>query len=133
MSQYMPARNIPVKHDYACHDMDQGECSAKYFAMTNRLAEIRQSRALTQDHLAEMMDSGQPTISKHERSLEKTPLATIRRYAEALGVTVGDIVDLPRVSSDAALIAALFDALPERDQRSVRALMKSLAEDGERE
>jgi len=101
--------------------------------MTNRLAEIRQRRSLTQDQLAEMMGSGQPTISKHEQSLEKAPLATIRRYAEALGVTVGDIVDLPRFSSDAAVIAAWFDALPERDQRSVRALMRSLAEDGERE
>jgi predicted transcriptional regulator len=54
-----------------------------------RLREIREALGVTQKELAERMDLTQPTISALESGdLDRSGLATLRSYVEALGGTV---------------------------------------------
>ncbi|MDR1189461.1 MAG: XRE family transcriptional regulator [Bifidobacteriaceae bacterium] len=54
-----------------------------------RLREMREELGVTQKELAERMDLTQPTISALESGdLDRSGLATLRSYVEALGGTV---------------------------------------------
>jgi DNA-binding XRE family transcriptional regulator len=54
-----------------------------------RLREIREEQGVTQKELAERMDLTQPTISALEAGdLDRSGLATLKAYVEALGGTV---------------------------------------------
>jgi predicted transcriptional regulator len=54
-----------------------------------RLREIREEQGVTQKELAERMDLTQPTISALESGdLDRSGLATLKSYVEALGGTV---------------------------------------------
>ena len=54
-----------------------------------RLREIREEQGLTQQELASRMDLTQPTISALESGeLERSGLATLMAYVEALGGTI---------------------------------------------
>ena len=54
-----------------------------------RLREIREEQGVTQKELAERMDLAQPTISALESGdLDRSGLATLKSYVEALGGTV---------------------------------------------
>ncbi|MDO5084228.1 helix-turn-helix domain-containing protein [Arachnia propionica] len=54
-----------------------------------RLREVREEQGLTQKELAERMSLTQPTISALESGdLDRSGLATLRSYVEALGGTI---------------------------------------------
>lgn len=54
-----------------------------------RLREIREALGLTQKELADRMDLTQPTISALESGdLDRSGLATLKAYVEALGGTI---------------------------------------------
>ncbi|MGO1545370.1 MAG: helix-turn-helix domain-containing protein [Gulosibacter sp.] len=54
-----------------------------------RLREIREEQGVTQKELADRMDITQPTISALEAGdLDRSGLATLKSYVEALGGTV---------------------------------------------
>ncbi|NLT30333.1 MAG: XRE family transcriptional regulator, partial [Propionibacterium sp.] len=54
-----------------------------------RLREIREEQGVTQKELAERMELTQPTISALEAGqLDRSALATLKSYVEALGGTV---------------------------------------------
>ncbi|MFT3799198.1 helix-turn-helix domain-containing protein [Microbacterium sp.] len=54
-----------------------------------RLREIREEQGVTQKELADRMDLTQPTISALESGdLDRSGLATLKSYVEALGGTV---------------------------------------------
>ena len=54
-----------------------------------RLREIREEQGVTQTELAERMDITQPTVSALESGdLDRSGLATLKAYVEALGGTV---------------------------------------------
>ena len=58
-------------------------------ARAYRLREIREEQSVTQKELAERMDLTQPTISALEAGdLDRSGLATLKAYVEALGGTV---------------------------------------------
>ena len=58
-------------------------------ARAYRLREIREEQGVTQKELAERMDLTQPTISALEAGdLDRSGLATLKAYVEALGGTV---------------------------------------------
>lgn len=48
------------------------------------LSELRRARQMTQETLAELLDTSQPEISKIERRTD-VYLSTLRRYIEAMG------------------------------------------------
>jgi DNA-binding XRE family transcriptional regulator len=58
-------------------------------ARAYRLREIREEQGVTQKELAERMELTQPTISALEAGdLDRSGLATLKAYVEALGGTV---------------------------------------------
>lgn len=63
-----------------------------------RLKELRQLRAVSQDELSAASGVGRATISRIERGETGAQGRTLRRLAAALGV---DVAELVRVSSDA--------------------------------
>lgn len=57
----------------------------------NNLAKFREERRLSQDDLADMIGSSQPTIQRAESEHGSAKLDTYKRCADALGVTLSDI------------------------------------------
>jgi transcriptional regulator with XRE-family HTH domain len=57
-----------------------------------RLKELRKLRALSQDELAEAAGIGRATLSRIERGETGAHGRTLRRLAEALGVSVEELV-----------------------------------------
>lgn len=58
-------------------------------ARAYRLREIREEQGVTQKELAERMDLTQPTVSALEAGdLDRSGLATLKAYVEALGGTI---------------------------------------------
>ncbi len=58
----------------------------------SRIAAIRKARGLSQDALGRMVDLPQSQISRLERDPDRASVATLKRLAEALGVSVNDLV-----------------------------------------
>lgn len=60
-------------------------------AFGHRLAEVRKSRGMTQQELAEKLDISLVSIGYIETGRRWPRLNTLHRIADALGVRVGDI------------------------------------------
>lgn len=60
----------------------------------NRLRELRESRGLTQAHVAELTTKTMETISNFERGVTTPSLRALADLAKALDVKVADIVDV---------------------------------------
>lgn len=89
----------------------------------NRIKQIRERRGLTQDQLAELVDTTQPTIMRLERGQRKLTVEWMQRLAKALKCRPEELLS-------SAVIAGLSeDATPYvSDDKSVSA--KSLASRG---
>lgn len=57
-------------------------------ALIAMLVRIRKSRGISQAALASMLDVTQPTVSLWENGNRNPTLATVQRYARAIGVRV---------------------------------------------
>lgn len=78
------AKRRPNEQSVAQH-RDRFDAEARAY----RLREIREEQGITQTELAERMSLTQPTISALEAGdLDRSGLATLRAYVEALGGTV---------------------------------------------
>lgn len=78
------ARRAPDETAVAQH-RDRFDAEARAY----RLREIREEQGITQKELAERMALTQPTISALEAGdLDRSGLATLRAYVEALGGTI---------------------------------------------
>ena len=62
-----------------------------------RLRELRQTRGLTQGELARAGRLGQATLSNYESGRRDILLGMTERVAEALGVTLGYLLDVPHI------------------------------------
>ena len=60
--------------------------------MRLRLKEWRERRLLTQRELAELVGMTVGTINRIERGVHRPRLGTVRKLAEALGVTADELV-----------------------------------------
>jgi transcriptional regulator with XRE-family HTH domain len=58
-----------------------------------RLIQTRVDRGISQAEIARRMGVSQPSVAAFERYDNDPKLSTIRRYAHALGVRIGHIVD----------------------------------------
>lgn len=99
----------PLYADPAIRAEIEAEKQAVLSAM--RLAELRESRGLTQQQLAERLGVTQVNVSRIERA-EDTQLSTINRYVEALGghlelLAVFEDAEQPEQTVPLALTAAM--------------------------
>jgi len=56
------------------------------------LAQERQKRGITQEHIAERMGTSAPQLSRTERQPEHANISTLMRYADALGLKLDFIL-----------------------------------------
>ena len=73
-------------------------------AFAEVLRTLRRQRGLSQEALADATDLSRPYISQLERSLKSPSLRTLARLAEALDVSVSEI--LVRVEQEMGLVPA---------------------------
>ncbi|MDB6177917.1 helix-turn-helix transcriptional regulator [Paracoccus sp. Z330] len=80
------------------------------------LKQIRLARGLTQKDVAEMADVEQPTVSKIEQGFDGVTLRTLNKIAEALDITLADLVGESRTGPENAILSAFRRLPPERQQ-----------------
>ena len=63
----------------------------------NRLRGIRRNSGLTQSQLSRAASIGQASLSNYENGKRDLPLATVVRLSGALGITIGDLLEVPAI------------------------------------
>lgn len=64
----------------------------KKSTFANRLASLRKDKGITQDALARMIGTARVTICRYEIGTREPDIETLIRIADALGVTVDELV-----------------------------------------
>jgi len=106
--------NIHVKHEYLPHGFEVAGRAVHHGAMN--LVRYRKLRGLTQTDLAEIVGVTQPTVSRAERGDEGITLGTYRACAEALGVSLIDLLADERTAAEKLLLDAFRRLSPARQQ-----------------
>lgn len=102
-----------------------------YQAIGMRIRRFRKEQGLTQQMLAEMSRQEPSNISHIERGATKLGLPTIVNIANALGVTVDDLLCDSLTNSGAAFereAAALLADCTHRELKIITAMMRALKE-----
>lgn len=58
----------------------------------DKIKEIRKKKGISQRQLGEKMGIKQQTVAQYEKAVEQPKLATVRKLAEALNVTLSELV-----------------------------------------
>ena len=111
MTDTMPDRNMPVKHEYSYAAVDAASDMSHNAHMKNVRA-LRIARNLTQVQLAELAGVNQATVSKAERGEMNITMNNIIALAAALQVEPVELFDLPDLQRRA--LAAISAIDPER-------------------
>ncbi len=87
-------------------------------SLGRNIATWRNALGVTQEQLANSLDIDPVTISRFERGATLPSLPTLQRVAQALGVTMAQLLSepLPAKFSKADKIAALLEPLSESEQ-----------------
>lgn len=102
-----------------------------------RLRTTRREKGFTQDQLAELSDSSQRMIAHYESHIKRPPLDRVKALADALGITVDDLLGdskplKKKKNEDASYKimkkVRIIERLPTRDQQAIFRLINSLAE-----
>ena len=93
-----------------------------YVVIGNRIREIRTSKRLTQATLAEMSGVEPSNISHIERAATKLSLPTIIRIANALGVTIDELVYDNLIKSSHVSVKLIDDLLADCTPDELKAL-----------
>lgn len=80
------------------------------------LKRIRQLKGLTQRDLAEMAGLEQPTVSKIEQGYDGVTLRTLNRIADALDISLLELLGEDRSAAEKAIIAAFRRLSPDRQR-----------------
>ena len=102
-------------------------------AIGRRIAELRQQQGFTQERLAERVGIEPVTLSRLETGTRAVSISSSAAIADALGVSLGDLLDVdrpqPEVSStpEQAELLREFSDLPPARQELVLRLLRELA------
>jgi transcriptional regulator with XRE-family HTH domain len=99
------------------------------------LAELRKAKGFTQQELADSIGSSQRMIAYYERHAKRPPLEKLQAVAQALSVTIDQLLGVQRVTKqrgapkDAYLRRKLqqVHGLPKTDQKMVVGMIDALA------
>lgn len=110
MQTDIPIEYIPVKYSHSPGVFDpKGLCG--HHCPMNNVANLRASRKLKQNQLAELADVAQPHISRLENGDEGVTLKVVNRVAAALKVPVWELFADPRTEAE-RLLLDVFRRLP---------------------
>ena len=104
------------KADRFKQDMTEPNSAVDYLQVGQRIKRLRNQQGMTQEVLAETASLSVPYISHLERAVKKGSLETLTRIAAALGVTVHELLGIPRSEKEAFLpdmTSVLEDCSPE--------------------
>jgi len=102
-------------------------------AVGQRLAELRRQRGFTQEALAEQVGIQPHGLSRIEQGHRSPSLSTLAHLAEALDVTVGELLAVeqevpdPTVSPDEAKVLRLYRKLDDPKAKAVVTLLKAIS------
>ena len=97
-----------------------------------RVAQARRDRGFTQEQLAEAVGIEAVSLSRLETGDRALSLSTLARISDALGVGLGDLLDIQRAipvsdhAPDEAELLRLFGKLPENKRDIVLRLVRDL-------
>lgn len=94
------------------------------------LRTARLAKQLTQNQLAELLDTDPETISRFERGATLPSLVRLLGLADALSVTVGSLLGSasPRASDEWAELEILFARLTPRDRYLAQAIIRTIVD-----
>ena len=98
------------------HGMEMPDSVVDYPQIGQRIKRLRNQRGMTQEALAEAASLSVPYISHLERAVKKGSLETLARIAAALGVTMNELLGIPRSEEEVFLPDMTFvleDCSPE--------------------
>ena len=102
--------------DHFAHGMEMPDSVVDYPQIGQRIKRLRNQRGMTQEALAEATSLSVPYISHLERAVKKGSLETLVRIAAALGVTMNELLGIPRSEEEVFLPDMTFvlgDCSPE--------------------
>ena len=84
-----------------------------------RIQEIRKSKKLTQEKLAEMIGLDTPNLSNIERGKRFVTAETLEKIINALGISEKNLFDLEHIKSREELIASIINILYASETKDV--------------
>ena len=105
-----------------------------YGALGRRAAQLRHQREMTQQQLAELVGVQPETVSRWETGQRGMSVATLARLADALDVSLGDLLDIERTLPEPSVdpleqqLLMVWRTLGDRDQRSILAVARTLVQ-----
>ncbi len=131
----MPHRHSTAHHPVAISNQER----AFFVAFGERLAALRKERQLTQVQLAEQLGVSQQAVTAYESGQRRVPISTLPPLAQALGVTVEELIGTPAQRAGKRGPAPKLQqqlervqALPKAKQRLVSEVLDSLLAQGGR-
>ena len=102
--------------DRFAYGMEMPDSVVDHPQIGQRIKRLRNQRGMTQEALAEAASLSVPYISHLERAVKKGSLETLARIAAALGVTMNELLGIPRSEEEVFLPDMTFvleDCSPE--------------------
>lgn len=99
-----------------------------------RIAEVRKSKGMTQERLAEVLGMEPTTISRQETGHRSMSISTLAAIADVFRVGLGDLLDghrplpTPVMSGDAEELLTLFEGFSSDRKRVILDLARELVE-----
>ena len=84
-----------------------------------RIQEIRKSKKLTQEKLAEMIGLDTPNLSNIERGKRFVTAETLEKIINALGISEKNLFDLEHIKSREELIVSINDILSTSETKDI--------------
>ena len=109
-----------------------------YFDTGGKIKEIRESRNLTQDQLAELASLNRVTIAKYESGKVEPGAHSLSRIADALEVSTDVLLGrsdevrdpiLAPVSTEARIVSGAMDRMPPEDREKALNVLRAVYSD----
>ena len=104
-----------------------------YFDTGGKIKEVRESRNLTQDQLAELASLNRVTIAKYESGKVEPGAHALSRIADALEVSADallgrseEIPELRPISTEARIVSGAMDRMPPEDREKALNVLKAV-------
>lgn len=89
-----------------------------------RVKELRKSKGLTQEQIAELINIEPPNVSKLENGLHFPQPEKIEKIAKALDVTIHDLFDFEHIQKKQDLIKHIKSMIDELDIKALELVYK---------
>jgi transcriptional regulator with XRE-family HTH domain len=89
-----------------------------------RVREIRKSKGITQEQIAELISIEPPNVSKMESGLHFPQPDKIEKIANALNVSVQELFDFEHIQKREDLIEYIISSLPRYDNKTLELVYK---------